>query len=632
MTISAKHDFHSLKGDGSDDSLVQPSHWNAEHVLTMASGKLLGRHTAGNDLPVEEVTPGNGLRLTAAGVLEPYQVPSAALDQSYDAMVNGRFTGKVQVGGASGLTAFGATVALRLIKSGDDAKMVVARVGAGTNQPPRIYGAKTRAASHGAFANVQEDDILVEFGGYGDDGANHDATGGYMRFRAGENWSSIAHGTYFELFMPEVGTNDVTMVKRFSIDGVGKASFAGDMDGVKILDVLRVRAGPYDGNLSDGWSSTPTISAQATDPSISSMRWNTDDDGGVMVVGKIRNNTIGGTPTAPQANQLLGEYRFAGGNGAGVTTGARIVGRATANWSETAKQSELLFQVINPTNTQFETYLQVRNDYVRVLNDLRILNFAFTIGNDVTDADLSNNASGTVRAARFNPDGTLQMTSNSPATPNVVINKVGTVSAGHDFIRFMKNGTTYGAIENTSTTINFGSFSGVHWSQFFAPDTAPPFKVGTIVATVNAVNEYKMLEWTDAAGVVHHVEYSGRAEIGATVRHKDVDTTVVKQPFGAHLAKFRQANEGDKAVYGVFLGWNDDGDATIASIGTNLIRVAKDAIVTAGDLVTSDSNGCAVVQADDIIRSSTVAKITANVRERTYDDGTYLVPCVLYCG
>ena len=47
MTVTIKHDFVSLKGDGSDLTQVQPSNWNANHVLTQASGKVLGRVTAG---------------------------------------------------------------------------------------------------------------------------------------------------------------------------------------------------------------------------------------------------------------------------------------------------------------------------------------------------------------------------------------------------------------------------------------------------------------------------------------------------------------------------------------------------------------------------------------------------------
>lgn len=66
MTITVKHKFQSLKGDGSDLTQVQPSNWNDTHDMTMATGKVLGRATVGVG-PVEELPAGTaGLSLLAA--------------------------------------------------------------------------------------------------------------------------------------------------------------------------------------------------------------------------------------------------------------------------------------------------------------------------------------------------------------------------------------------------------------------------------------------------------------------------------------------------------------------------------------------------------------------------------------
>lgn len=67
MTVSLKHAFTSAKADGPDATQVQPSNWNAEHTLTCATAKILGRTTAG-DGAVEELTAGTGLTL-ASGTL-----------------------------------------------------------------------------------------------------------------------------------------------------------------------------------------------------------------------------------------------------------------------------------------------------------------------------------------------------------------------------------------------------------------------------------------------------------------------------------------------------------------------------------------------------------------------------------
>jgi hypothetical protein len=67
MTISVKHSFASAKADGTDSTLIQPSNWNAEHTITLAAGKVLGRDTSGSgavqELPISVAATGE---ITAA--------------------------------------------------------------------------------------------------------------------------------------------------------------------------------------------------------------------------------------------------------------------------------------------------------------------------------------------------------------------------------------------------------------------------------------------------------------------------------------------------------------------------------------------------------------------------------------
>ena len=67
MTVSLKHAFTSPKTDGSDSTLVQPSNWNAEHSLQLATNRLLGRTTAGTGV-AEEISVAGNLTLSG-GVL-----------------------------------------------------------------------------------------------------------------------------------------------------------------------------------------------------------------------------------------------------------------------------------------------------------------------------------------------------------------------------------------------------------------------------------------------------------------------------------------------------------------------------------------------------------------------------------
>jgi hypothetical protein len=64
MTVSLKHQFNSGKLDGSDATLVQPSNWNAEHTLSLATSRLLGRTTAGAGA-AEEISVAGALTLSA---------------------------------------------------------------------------------------------------------------------------------------------------------------------------------------------------------------------------------------------------------------------------------------------------------------------------------------------------------------------------------------------------------------------------------------------------------------------------------------------------------------------------------------------------------------------------------------
>jgi hypothetical protein len=90
--------------------------------------------------------------------------------------------------------------------------------------------------------------------------------------------------------------------------------------------------------------------------------------------------------------------------------------------------------------------------------------------------------------------------------------------------------------------------------------------------------------------------------------------------------------EDSKAVYGVFNSWDnepDDGvnDMLVTGLGAFIVRVHKDETLAIGDLLSSKGDGTAKKQADDILRASTIAKVTSTTKIETYSDGSYCVPC-----
>ena len=91
---------------------------------------------------------------------------------------------------------------------------------------------------------------------------------------------------------------------------------------------------------------------------------------------------------------------------------------------------------------------------------------------------------------------------------------------------------------------------------------------------------------------------------------------------------------GDKNVAGVFFTWDNDDDKVVndfyvAMTGDMVIRVAASTTVARGDLLISAGDGTAKPQADDIVRSSTIAKIISTTSTATYADGSKAYPCVL---
>lgn len=81
MVISLKHSFVSAKADGTDSTLVQPSNWNAEHQLQMATARIIGRTTAGTGA-AEEISVGANLSFTAGTLNLASSVSITALTAS----------------------------------------------------------------------------------------------------------------------------------------------------------------------------------------------------------------------------------------------------------------------------------------------------------------------------------------------------------------------------------------------------------------------------------------------------------------------------------------------------------------------------------------------------------------------
>jgi len=264
------------------------------------------------------------------------------------------------------------------------------------------------------------------------------------------------------------------------------------------------------------------------------------------------------------------------------------------------------------------------------------------------------------RYAGFTNDGN---TSLSP----VYINRQGSDGT---LIQFRQADADEGSISVSGATVSYNAFCGGHWTQLQeGRGYNPDIPRGTVMSSIGEMAEWKSVTWTETIehpavaaveakeavldedgnvvepaveavegkdacteSISHRESYLGNLDIGETFEEDGFTKTVVNDD-NERLPKVKISDVvGDKAVYGVFQTWDSAQDMIISSLGAFVVRIAAGVTVEVGDLLESNGDGCAKVQDDDIIRSKTIGKVTSTIPTDTYDDGSYTVPCVLYCG
>jgi len=163
-------------------------------------------------------------------------------------------------------------------------------------------------------------------------------------------------------------------------------------------------------------------------------------------------------------------------------------------------------------------------------------------------------------------------------------------------------GSEEGTISVSGTTVSYNGGHLSRWSQLSDNTKDETIVKGTVMTNLN-----QMAEWTTD---------------GVTEDNEQLNCMAVSSV------------EGDVNVAGVFVNWDEDdevytADMNVAMTGDMVIRIAQGITVAQGDLLMSAGDGTAKPQDDDIIRAKTIAKVTSTHVSHTYDDGSYLVPCVL---
>jgi len=230
-----------------------------------------------------------------------------------------------------------------------------------------------------------------------------------------------------------------------------------------------------------------------------------------------------------------------------------------------------------------------------------------------------------------------------------------------DLMQFHRARSQVGNISVSSGTVSYNAFTGSHWSRL-TDNSKPTILQGTVVETIDEMCDWYQVEFTvteknedgeDVDVVKKHsitlpngkkegdtISYTVPEGSPALIDKNDVGKTysgkLIKEDDFKHV-KCKISDTADCTnVYGVFSNWDDDDDTVndmyVNAVGTSVVRIHKDQTVSKGDLLTSNGDGTAKKQDDDIIRSKTIGKVLTNIKQETYSDGSYTVPCALYCG
>jgi hypothetical protein len=201
---------------------------------------------------------------------------------------------------------------------------------------------------------------------------------------------------------------------------------------------------------------------------------------------------------------------------------------------------------------------------------------------------IGDNAVGTVIFG----SGAIAITRDS--NPPLLVNRK---TNDGNLVEFYQDGVLEGSISVAGNVVSYNPFMGSHYTEIVG---AMPTLKGTVLESLDELVDGKC------------------SSQNRLPKAKVSDT------------------EGSSTVYGVYFSPDSDPETNngilAAALGASWVRIAAGVTVQRGDLLESNGDGCAKVQSDDIIRSKTIGKVTSTTVADTYADGSYIVPCVLYCG
>jgi hypothetical protein len=248
-------------------------------------------------------------------------------------------------------------------------------------------------------------------------------------------------------------------------------------------------------------------------------------------------------------------------------------------------------------------------------------------------------------AARFDSNANLLVGRSSDALANfgMTINPAGHIEITRDnahlltlnrrngdgsLIIFAQDNSTEGNITVAGSTVSLTGGHLARWSRLTSGSKDAALVKGTVMTNLD-----QMVVWHHEAQAATYYTEDDELPDGVSVGDEKTPAVAAYDEDNEQLnCTAISSVEGDPNVAGVFVSWDEDDDFNdmhIAQTGDMVIRIASGTTVARGDLLMSAGDGTAKPQGDDIVRSKTIAKVTSTTVSHTYDDGTFLVPCVL---
>lgn len=308
-----------------------------------------------------------------------------------------------------------------------------------------------------------------------------------------------------------------------------------------------------------------------------SSAYRTDANGAYWYIRKSRNGSLGGN-TIVQNGDAIGAIFFQGANGTGYTNAAAIV--AEVNGAPSASNDM-------PGSLRFNTTPDGSGTLTTRMTINNAGSVTFGASNELPAS------SNVVGASFYRAEGLLQLSRSGGDALGV-----NRISNDGNLVVFLQDGIIEGSISVSGSTVAYNGAHLTRWSQLPSGVERSDILRGTVLSNID-----EMCEWGE--------------ELNEQLNRMKVSDV-----------------EGDPNVSGVFQSWDDDDETYIndfycAMTGDFIIRIGAGVTVNRGDLLMSAGDGTAKPQADDIIRSKTIAKVTSTNVVCTYDDGSYCVPCVL---